>query len=101
MDIQAEIRHFLTPEGKLTQCPSKRKKQICIAFYLAGKLDAEKTYTEPELNDAINAWTIFRDPATLRRDMVDLGLVTRENNGRAYALIPGEPNLERIDDLVK
>lgn len=51
----AELSPFLTPDGRLTALPAKHKKKLAALWYLAGKLDAGRQYTEPDINDLLDA----------------------------------------------
>lgn len=65
----SELTPFLDEEGRLISFPAKHKKKLIALWYLAGKIEANRQYTEPEINTLLNAWTLFRDPATLRREL--------------------------------
>lgn len=78
------IAPFLDDEGRLTAFPAKNKKRLAAIWYLAQKLEIERSYTEPEINDILNAWTTFHDPATLRRDLYDRHLLNRTADCRKY-----------------
>lgn len=54
-----------------------------------GQVRRLATLSEPEVNDILDTWSLFRDAARLRRDMVDLGLLGRTPDGREYWLEPG------------
>ena len=51
MELTHILRNFLDRDGKLTAFPAKRKMKIYCLFYLAQKFEAEKDYTEQEIND--------------------------------------------------
>lgn len=78
------IRAFVGADGRLTQWPSKRKKQLATLCYLAQAFEPGRRYTESEVNDIIDLKTCFHDPATLRRDLYDMGFLCREKDGSAY-----------------
>ena len=80
----AELSPFLTPDGRLTALPAKHRKKLAALWYLAGKLDAGRQYTEPEINDLLDAWTLFHDPATLRRELYTKRLLDRSADCRSY-----------------
>jgi len=50
------------------------------------KLEPGRTYSEAEINALLNEWHTFGDPALLRREMFDHGLMTRSKDGSRYAL---------------
>lgn len=91
-----ELRAFLDEKGRITSLPTKFKKQLCAVWYLADKLEAGRDYTQDELGDVLDAWTVFHDPAALRRYLVDLGLVTRARDGSVYRRADVLPALEEF-----
>lgn len=82
--LSTALRHFLDDKGRLKQIPSKRGIRLTACEYLKTKLSPGKVYTEPELNEFIDEWTTFHDPATLRREMFDAGCINRDRNGARY-----------------
>ncbi len=80
----AELSPFLTLDGRLTALPAKHKKKLAALWYLAGKLDAGRQYTEPDINDLLDAWTLFHDPATLRRELYNKRLLDRSADCSRY-----------------
>ena len=66
--IYRDIRPFLQEDGRLTALPVKRRKQLTALYYLSTKFESGRTYTEGEVNDLLDDWTTFHDPATLRRE---------------------------------
>ena len=80
-DILAFIKR-----GKLTGLPAKKSKRILALTWLAEHIPPEKTYTEKEFNDLLNKVHTFNDSAALRRELCDLGLVSRSGDGREYRL---------------
>lgn len=88
-----EIAPFLS-QDQLTAIPSKYKKKLIAFYYLAVKLE-KREYTEKELNEAIDRWTAFHDPATLRRELYNKHLLERSRDGSCYWI--GEiPQLEEF-----
>ena len=92
--IYREIRPFLQPDGRLTALPVKRKKQLTALYYLSTKLEPDRSYTEREINDLLNQWTTFCDPATLRRELFNKYLLNRTNDCQRYWKEPTIPSLE-------
>ena len=88
-----EIAPFLS-QDQLTAIPSKYKKKLIAFYYLADKLE-KREYTEKELNEEIDRWTAFHDPATLRRELYHKHLLERSRDGSCYWI--GEiPQLEEF-----
>ena len=80
----SELLPFLNERGQLTALPAKHKKKLMALWYLAGKLEAGRQYTEPEINDLLDGWTTFLDPATLRRELYNKHLLSRTEDCRRY-----------------
>ena len=59
-----------------------RKKKLLAIWYLAERIPARRTFTEAEINDAIDDQTTFRDHATLRRELYNHHLLDRTNDGK-------------------
>lgn len=62
-------------EGRLVQYPVQHSKQMVILRWLAAGFDPEREYAEREVNDLLAGHG--EDYATLRRYLVDAGLLTR------------------------
>lgn len=90
----AELTPFLDSTGRLTALPAKHKKKLLALWYLAGKLEAGRQYTEPEINELLDAWTRFHDPATLRRELYNKMLLNRTTDCRCYWRTEELPALE-------
>ena len=87
MEISIELRElqpFLNEWGRLKSWPAKKKRKLLALWYLAGQLEAEKVYSEAEINALLDEWTVFHDPATLRREMFNHFLLNRTPDGRQY-----------------
>lgn len=80
----SELLPFLNERGQLTALSAKHKKKLMALWYLAGKLEAGRQYTEPEINDLLDGWTTFHDPATLRRELYNKHLLSRTEDCRRY-----------------
>ena len=82
--IYRDIRPFLQEDGRLTALPVKRRKQLTALYYLSTKFESDRTYTEGEVNDLLDDWTTFHDPATLRREMYNTCLLERTRDCSTY-----------------
>lgn len=96
MELTHILRNFLDGDGKLTAFPAKRKMKIYCLFYLAQKFEAEKDYTEQEINNVLLDWHTFADPATLRRELYDYGFLDRSRDGKIYSLSRKQPKPEEL-----
>lgn len=91
------LKNFLDSEGKLKQFPAKRKMKIIALFYLAQFFEAEKAYSEQEVNLLLYQHHTFFDPATLRRELYDFHFLDRSADGRVYTLAQPQPVMESFD----
>lgn len=99
-EILLPLRSFLDSDGRLTAFPAKRKKKLPALLYLAGKFTPGKVYTESEVNDLLDAWHTFHDPATLRRELYDYRLLGRKADGSAYWVKMPLPSLAELEALL-
>lgn len=86
-----------TVNGKLTKIPARQKKQIVVLRWLATLFEADRLYTEKEVNTVIKS-VHTSDIAGLRRDLVDFGYLRRERNGGQYWLAPVDDAPQRAAD---
>ena len=91
MELNVILRNFLDVNGKLTAFPAKRKMKVYCLFYLTGKFEVGREYTEREINEFLLDWHTFADPATLRRDLYDYGFLDRSRDGKVYRLAEKQP----------
>ena len=96
MELEYILRNFLDGDGKLTAFPAKRKMKIYCLFYLAGKFEAGREYTEREINEFLLDWHTFANPATLRRELYDYGFLDRSRDGKVYCLAQKQPKPEEL-----
>lgn len=95
-EIIKELKSFLNDDMQLTALPAKYKKQLVAYYYLATKIDGQKQYTEKEINEILNKWTVFKDPATLRREMFNKRLINRTSDCRQYWKEQDIPTLDEF-----
>ncbi|OWY22370.1 DUF2087 domain-containing protein [Sphingobacteriales bacterium UPWRP_1] len=91
------IQNYFNGEGKIVIWPSKRNhlpRQILILEFLAEKFEPNRHYTEKEVNEILNQYHTFGDPALLRRELFGRKLLNRTIDGRAYWLVSATQNAE-------
>ena len=98
-EIAFELRPFLNEQEQLISLPAKNQKKLLAIWYLAERIPARRTFTEAEINDAIDDQTTFRDHATLRRELYNHHLLDRTNDGKTYW--KGETELTLPEFLAK
>ncbi|MCA9880354.1 MAG: metalloregulator ArsR/SmtB family transcription factor, partial [Thermomicrobiales bacterium] len=69
------IRAFFDGE-RLKQIPAQRKKRVVILRHLLTRFAPGQGYSEREINDMLRV--AHEDVATLRRELVDYGFMTRD-----------------------
>ena len=74
--VAKTIRSFIR-DGRLTTIPAREKRRLIVYRYLRDQVFTEdRAYPEAEVNQRLALF--HRDVATIRRGMVDAGLVTRD-----------------------
>jgi hypothetical protein len=89
MDYATQLENYLDDQGRLKEWPSRRNKgrfQQLALEYLAAKFEPRIRYNEKEVNALLNQHHTFGDPALLRRELYERGLVDRVRDGSAYWL---------------
>lgn len=84
MEQTIKIKQFLDSTGKITQLPQRQKAKHALLEYLTEKFEPGRTYSEREVNSICNQWHTFGDYFLLRRELVDHGLLCREQDGSHY-----------------
>lgn len=76
------IRDYSRRDGSLKTWPSQRKKLDAILRHVVKSFDVGKRYSEKRVNEILSRF--HEDTATLRRELVGLGLMKREGGRREY-----------------
>ena len=82
--------------GRLTRWPIKYSVQRMMLWGLWMRFDARRKYTEREVNEILNAWHLFGDHCTLRRELVNMRLLARKPDGSEYRKVPARPDAETM-----
>ncbi len=75
--FDAKVLSDFFVNGRLRSIPVQRKKREIVLRYLVEKFDTDRTYTEREVSFLLLNY--HEDYASLRREMVDTGLMERAN----------------------
>ena len=78
-------------DGRIIRWPTKRSQQEICLWFLWSKIPPQRVFNEREISAFLDALHLFADAALLRRDLFDLGLVTRKRDGSDYRLIERKP----------
>lgn len=89
--LPRELRPFVDERGRLTQWPSRQKVQRMAITLLARRFEADRSYTELEVNAVLMDGHTFADWALLRRSLIDWRYMDRDGSGREYRLREDAP----------
>ena len=91
------LKNFLDEKGRLIAYPSKRKMKLYALIYIAEKIESGRSYTEKEINEILNQWHTFSDPATLRRELYTHRFLDRDSYGKQYRMEEHRPTIEELE----
>jgi hypothetical protein len=81
-DARKVLKNFLNADGTLKQIPLLGNKLLIILNFIVDAFAFDANYTEKEVNTILRRFHL--DTATLRRYLVDHGLMARESDGTRY-----------------
>jgi biotin operon repressor len=76
------LTNYLLADGAIKEIPIQDKKLLVILRYVCDHVEPGRRYSEKEVNELIARF--HPDTASLRRAMIDRGLMKREATGRKY-----------------
>jgi ArsR family transcriptional regulator, arsenate/arsenite/antimonite-responsive transcriptional repressor len=76
------LKSVLDAQGHIKQIPLLPAKLRPLLEYLIPNFEFDRDYTEREVNEVLRRFN--EDTASLRRHLVDAGLLAREDNGSRY-----------------
>src|SRR5262245_52447933 len=85
------LKRYFDVNGRLLRWPKKFSHQDPCLWVLWSKLPSKKTFSEKEMNTLLLANHLFEDPALLRREMKDRGMLKRTLDGRVYRRVERKP----------
>jgi hypothetical protein len=71
------LSDFLTTDGRIKALPMQNKKLTVILRHILPNFEPGMKYPEKQVNELLRRY--FDDPASLRRYLVDYGMLKREN----------------------
>jgi len=89
------LRHY-DDWGRLVRWPIKYSVQRLMLWGLWLRFDSRRKYSEREVNDILNAWHLFGDHCTLRRELVNMRLLERKSDGSEYRKVSARPDAETM-----
>lgn len=95
-DAAARALRQFDAHGRLQRWPIKYSVQRLMLWGLWMRFDARRRYSEREVNEILNAWHLFGDHCTLRRELVNEKLLGRRSDGSEYRKLPRRPEAEAM-----
>ena len=81
-DARKVLKNYLNADGTLKQIPLRGNKLLIILSFIVDAFSFDTNYTEKEVNTILRRFHV--DTASLRRYLVDEGLMARESDGTKY-----------------
>jgi hypothetical protein len=81
-DVRKVLKTYLNADGTIRQLPQEGKKMLIILNFILDAFALDANYTEKEVNTILRRF--HTDTATLRRNLIDYGLMARESDGTRY-----------------
>jgi hypothetical protein len=81
-DVRKVLKAYLKEDGTIKQLPQEEKKMEIILHFIVDAFPFDTTFTEKEVNTILRRFHV--DTATLRRNLIDYGLMARESDGSKY-----------------
>lgn len=88
--IEKALRVF-DEHARMTRWPVARPIQRLCTWYMWSKFEKRRSYAEREVNVLLSPWTTFQAHVTMRRELINDGLVTREIDGSNYQRVDHVP----------
>lgn len=84
VNVERILKSYLKKDSSkvFREFPVKYQYQLIVCKYIVSFLDADKTYTEKEINSLLKEF--YYDYATLRRYLIDFSLLGRHKDGSLY-----------------
>jgi hypothetical protein len=81
-DARKVLKNYLNADGTLKLIPASGTKLLIILNFIVDAFEFDANYAEKEVNTILRRFHV--DTATLRRYLVDNGLMARESDGSRY-----------------
>jgi predicted transcriptional regulator len=76
------IADYTRRDGRLKTIPAQRKKLDAVLRHVVKAFETGRRYSEKKVNEILGGY--HEDTASLRRELVGMGLMQRESDGSAY-----------------
>ena len=81
-DVRKVLKAYLNADGTIKEFPLETKRLFILLNFIVDVFAFDATYAEKEVNTILRRFHV--DTATLRRYLVDHGLMAREGDGSKY-----------------
>jgi len=81
-DVRKVLKAYLNADGTIKEFPLETKRLRILLNFVVDVFAFDANYTEKEVNTILRRFHV--DVASLRRDLVDHGLMARESDGSKY-----------------
>jgi len=81
-DVRKVLKTYLNADGTIKQLPQEGRRMEIILHFILDAFPIDVTFTEKEVNTILRRFHV--DTATLRRNLIDYGLMAREGDGTKY-----------------
>jgi hypothetical protein len=81
--VEKALRVF-DEQARMTRWPVDRKVQRLCTWFMWSRFEKRRAYHEREVNALLSPWTTFQAHVTMRRELVNDALVTRDIEGSNY-----------------
>ncbi len=76
------LSDFIQPDGRVKSIPSQQKKMLVVLGHVAQAFEPGVRYTEKQVNEKLQL--VYTDHSSLRRYLIDAGLLQRSSGGKEY-----------------
>ncbi|WP_243362853.1 DUF2087 domain-containing protein [Fundidesulfovibrio terrae] len=87
---------YFDAAGQLTRWPGKFSHREPCLWVMWSKIPPRRDMNERQVNELLLEGHLFEDPALLRREMFDRGMLARTPDGRVYRRIERRPSPEAL-----
>lgn len=78
------LDRLLDDRARVARWPVRRAQQLLVLDHIAAQIEEGVVWNEVELGHMLEELHAFNDPARIRRELVDLGILARKRDGSAY-----------------
>ena len=78
------LERLLDDRGRVRRWPVRRAQQLLVLDHIAAQIEDGVVWDEVELGRMLEPLHAFNDPARIRRELVELGILDRKRDGSAY-----------------